>query len=106
MSGWNATASGYRRSTCSAAALSCSRAPRAAAAKAAGNEPEVVLHTIGEGGEYRDAEGSWQTLYGLDPDGAVLVRPDGYVGWRSRSEPGNASDELRKAVDSILGRFA
>lgn len=40
--------------------------------------------------------------YGLDADGAVLVRPDGYVAWRSRSGP--ASPELlRSVVKTILG---
>lgn len=41
------------------------------------------------------------TAYGLDPEGAVLVRPDGYVAWRSRTGPASGG-ELTDAVRSIL----
>jgi hypothetical protein len=33
----------------------------------------------------------FMSAYDLDEDGAVLVRPDGYVGWRSRSKASNSS---------------
>jgi putative polyketide hydroxylase len=29
----------------------------------------------------------WHNVYGLGPGGVVLVRPDGYVAWRSRTPP-------------------
>jgi putative polyketide hydroxylase len=45
----------------------------------------------------------WPTLYGLEPDGAVLVRPDGYVGWRSRGGVDNPARVLSQVLDSILG---
>ncbi len=43
-----------------------------------------------------------ERAYGLEPDGASLVRPDGFVGWRSRG----AGDptELVAAIDAILAR--
>ena len=40
--------------------------------------------------------------YGIGPDGGVLVRPDGIVGWRSRD--GFTADEVTRALDSILAR--
>jgi hypothetical protein len=43
------------------------------------------------------------SAYDLDETGAVLVRPDGYVGWRSRSRPGDPSRTLRDAMTDILG---
>jgi 2-polyprenyl-6-methoxyphenol hydroxylase-like FAD-dependent oxidoreductase len=40
--------------------------------------------------------------YGVGPDGALLVRPDGFVAWRSeRFEP----DALRQALERILTRL-
>ena len=39
----------------------------------------VASHTI--------AEPEWPQLYGVTPAGAVLVRPDGHVAWRSRTMP-------------------
>ncbi|GAC1658374.1 MAG: FAD-dependent oxidoreductase [Candidatus Dormibacteraceae bacterium] len=38
--------------------------------------------------------------YGLEPGGAVLVRPDGYVGWRSAATPTAAG--VVAALESIL----
>jgi 2-polyprenyl-6-methoxyphenol hydroxylase-like FAD-dependent oxidoreductase len=48
---------------------------------------------------------AWAEDYGVEPGGAVLVRPDGHVAWRVRSaaESGpKAEAELGNAVDRIL----
>ena len=42
-------------------------------------------YAIGHGGDFQPEEGDWAELYGLEGDGAVLVRPDGHVAWRSRT---------------------
>ncbi|MFI9384741.1 FAD-dependent oxidoreductase [Kutzneria sp. NPDC052558] len=44
----------------------------------------------------------WADAAGIDEDGAILVRPDGFVGWRKTSA-GSAA-ELRQARDRILCR--
>jgi hypothetical protein len=36
-------------------------------------------------------------------DGAVLVRPDGHVAWRSRSGASNHLEVLRAALDCVFG---
>ena len=74
----------------------------AAEALAGSDRPDIVGYTIG--GDLVDPDGNWQTLYGVDADGAVLVRPDGQVAWRSRSRAADAKTVLRAAVDSVLGR--
>jgi 2-polyprenyl-6-methoxyphenol hydroxylase-like FAD-dependent oxidoreductase len=70
--------------------------------------PPLVAQVIGgaEGGDLGDPEGAWPQAYGVDPDGAVLVRPDGHVGWRGRSGPpgGKALAVLVEALDRVLGR--
>jgi putative polyketide hydroxylase len=43
----------------------------------------IEAHTIGDGGDYADADGSWGQQYGVGEGGAVLVRPDGHVAWRA-----------------------
>jgi hypothetical protein len=48
--------------------------------------------TIGPGGDLCDAGESWTDAYGVEDDGAVLVRPDAHVGWRGRSFQMVASD--------------
>jgi putative polyketide hydroxylase len=45
----------------------------------------------------------WTDLYGVNPGGMVLVRPDGHVAWRSRDAPVNPSVELRSAVRTAVG---
>jgi putative polyketide hydroxylase len=64
--------------------------------------PALVAHMVGGGGELADPEGAWPTLYAVAPEGAVLVRPDGYVGWRSRAGIDNPARALSLVLDSIL----
>ena len=45
---------------------------------------------------------AWYDLYGVEPGGAVLVRPDGYVAWRSIGSP-TTSDELGNAMQIAAG---
>jgi hypothetical protein len=40
--------------------------------------------------------------YGLEPAGAVLIRPDGFVGFRSISRTGDEQKALSGAVRQIL----
>jgi 2-polyprenyl-6-methoxyphenol hydroxylase-like FAD-dependent oxidoreductase len=58
--------------------------------------PGVEAHVV-------DADG-FAEAYGLAAGGAVLVRPDGIVGWRSAD--GLDREELSRALDSILAREA
>jgi hypothetical protein len=40
--------------------------------------------------------------YGISPTGAVLVRPDGYVGWRSADDANASQEEMTRVVGSLL----
>jgi putative polyketide hydroxylase len=81
------------------------RAWRDAAERLSGPpHPELTAHTIGSGGNLTDPDGTWLAAYGIEADGAVLVRPDGYVGWRVRSIAGKPEQILRNALDGILRR--
>ena len=42
--------------------------------------------------------------YGISSSGAVLVRPDGFVAWRSKSSGGDPEVELTRVLDGILAR--
>ena len=54
--------------------------------------------------ELDDPDGTISRAYDLDGGGAVLVRPDGYVAWRSRESVRDPRVELAAAVDHVLGR--
>ncbi|OBH59721.1 FAD-binding protein [Mycobacterium mantenii] len=45
----------------------------------------------------------WAAVTGLGPQGALLVRPDDFVGWRCDALPGDPEGELRQALSAILG---
>ncbi len=49
--------------------------------------PNLCFRTvsIGEEGDYKDIDHNFHELYGIERGGAVLVRPDGHVYWRSGS---------------------
>jgi putative polyketide hydroxylase len=64
---------------------------------------EVETFSIGGSGGYHDANGHFAALYGLQPGGAVLVRPDGVVGWRAKTPPPDPRAALTAALARILG---
>lgn len=46
----------------------------------------------------------WAALHGTTPDGAVLVRPDGFVAWRATGAATDAEAELRAVLRTVLRR--
>ena len=46
---------------------------------------------------------AWTTATGLSPVGALLVRPDDFVGWRAEDLPADPESELHQALSAILG---
>lgn len=58
--------------------------------------------TVGADGDLRDPDKQWATLYGADPHGAVLVRPDGHVGWRNHPLTTDPRGELARALRRLL----
>jgi hypothetical protein len=54
-------------------------------------------YIVGPEGPLIDSTGAWMSLYGIGPDGAVLVRPDGHVAWRT--EPADLSPAIRLTAE-------
>jgi hypothetical protein len=75
---------------------------RAAVRAASARHPRVPLICIVVGADLRDPEGRFEAEYGLAPNGAVLVRPDGFVGWRAAGLPDDAPAALSGALDRLL----
>ena len=67
--------------------------------------PRVANAVIGD--EIREEDGGdWLAAYGLREDGAILVRPDGHVAWRSPSGADDPKAALQEVMNAILCRGA
>ncbi|MER5843029.1 MULTISPECIES: FAD-dependent oxidoreductase [Streptomyces] len=51
-----------------------------------------------------DGDADWARAHGVTGDGAVLVRPDGFVAWRSEGAAADPATVLREAVADVLAR--
>jgi 2-polyprenyl-6-methoxyphenol hydroxylase-like FAD-dependent oxidoreductase len=70
----------------------------AARAAASALDVELSTHVADDGsGGFEDAGDRFCTAYGISSQGAVLVRPDGFVAWRATDDTG-ATAELMKSV--------
>lgn len=65
----------------------------------------LEAYCIGPDGDLRDPEGCWLAASGTTNSGAVLVRPDGFVGWRADKLEKNAQHVLEEALKQILSRI-
>jgi putative polyketide hydroxylase len=67
--------------------------------------PPLRVFTVGKDADLGDLDGNWHEAYGVDTDGAALVRPDGHVAWRSRSGASGPLEVLRTVLDGLFGRM-
>lgn len=58
----------------------------------------------GVAGDLVETEQMFTEAYGITTAGAVLIRPDGFIGWRSQHGPQEAEQELIQALSALLGR--
>lgn len=49
-------------------------------------------------------DGDWQVPFGVGREGALLVRPDGFVAWRAVKGTTASAAELKRGLDASLGR--
>jgi 2-polyprenyl-6-methoxyphenol hydroxylase-like FAD-dependent oxidoreductase len=68
-------------------------------------ELPLEVHQVG-GSELLDPSGMFCESHGITPSGAVLVRPDGVVAWRSRAGDGTAPAQLSIVLGRLLAREA
>ncbi len=67
----------------------------------------VALDVVSIGhtdGDYFDPRSSWVKQREIAPEGAVLVRPDRFVAWRSLGACDSPEGELRRALSHVLRR--
>jgi 2,4-dichlorophenol 6-monooxygenase len=64
----------------------------------------IDAHRVGPDGELRGADDAWYGLRGHDARGALLVRPDGHVGFRAPTGVADPDTALERALDTLLSR--
>jgi 2-polyprenyl-6-methoxyphenol hydroxylase-like FAD-dependent oxidoreductase len=72
-----------------------------AAAEVAGRAG-VTIDTYRVGKDLGDPDGAFSAAYGIAAKGASLIRPDGFVAWRSPDEAKDCARELREAIAGSL----
>jgi putative polyketide hydroxylase len=86
--------------------LAADRNDWAVAAERIGFETRFPIRMINVRSEARteDIWREWMTLYGVGEQGAVLVRPDGMVAWRSSEASADAHGAMRSALETLMGK--
>lgn len=62
----------------------------------------LAVYKVASDGDLIDPNDTWYDIYGITKKGAVLVRPDGHVVWRSQLMDENPKAELKKCLDAVL----
>jgi 2-polyprenyl-6-methoxyphenol hydroxylase-like FAD-dependent oxidoreductase len=65
---------------------------------------DVPVTTYHAGADFGDGSGRFEELYGTGRAGAALVRPDGFVAWRTQGGPESEGDALADALAAALAR--
>jgi putative polyketide hydroxylase len=55
-------------------------------------------------GDLADPDSRFCAAYGISPDGAVLVRPDGFVAWRAADASGATVETMTGVLSRVLCR--
>ncbi|MFE5096017.1 FAD-dependent oxidoreductase [Streptomyces sp. NPDC056638] len=78
---------------------------RAAARVADRLSVRLQAYGIGPGADLEPENGAdWAEAHGTTPEGAVLVRPDGFVAWRSTGSVADAEATLHEVLTTLLHR--
>ena len=65
---------------------------------------KINVVSIGWMQDYEDVYFDWARRREVEEEGCVLVRPDRFVAWRSKSVVENADDKLVKVLKTVLAR--
>ena len=63
----------------------------------------INIGVIGMPPLLRDYDDQWEMVKGIGRGGAILVRPDNIIAWRSQSSSWQGGAELEQAIQSLLG---
>ncbi|GAB6440074.1 MULTISPECIES: FAD-dependent oxidoreductase [Bacillus] len=65
----------------------------------------IKVYRVGLSGDFIAQENVFRELYGIENEGIVLIRPDGFIGWRSEKEVVNLDVVLEEVMGNLLCDF-
>jgi putative polyketide hydroxylase len=65
---------------------------------------ELVAYSVGDEADLIDREHQWTSAYKMVPDGAILIRPDGFVAWRTDGKETDPRQTLERVLKHVLCR--
>ncbi|WP_142312293.1 FAD-dependent oxidoreductase [Bacillus wiedmannii] len=65
----------------------------------------IKMYRVGVSGDFIAQENVFRELYGIENGGAVLIRPDGFIGWRSEKAVVNPAVMLEEVMSNLLCDF-
>jgi len=66
----------------------------------------VRVHVVADDGDLVPVDQDWASAYGVTSDGAVLVRPDAFVAWRSAGQVPDADAVVAGALACATGNLS
>ncbi|OTW71134.1 FAD-binding monooxygenase [Bacillus thuringiensis serovar roskildiensis] len=65
----------------------------------------INVYRVGVSGDFIAQENVFRELYGIENEGIVLIRPDGFIGWRSEKAVVNPDVMLEEVMSNLLCVF-
>ncbi|OTY08438.1 FAD-binding monooxygenase [Bacillus thuringiensis] len=65
----------------------------------------IKVYRVGLSGDFIAQENVFCELYGIENEGVVLIRPDGFIGWRSEKAVVNPDVMLEEVMSNLLCDF-
>ncbi|MBO1582432.1 FAD-dependent monooxygenase [Bacillus sp. XF8] len=62
----------------------------------------IEVYRVSQKGDFIDQDNTFVTLYGINPEGAILVRPDGFIGWQTKEVVLTPDLVLEEVLNCIL----
>ncbi|MGN4425054.1 FAD-dependent oxidoreductase [Bacillus cereus group sp. MYBK30-1] len=66
---------------------------------------KIKVYQVGLTGDFIDQSNNFRNLYGIENGGAVVIRPDGFIGWRTENEVLKPNVLLEEAMNNLLCNF-
>ena len=62
-----------------------------------------VAYRVGAHGDLVDTHGKFTAAFGIEEEGAVLIRPDGHIAWRSLGPTDSPLADIHQVFSRVLG---